>query len=267
MIQENSFEEGKYVYCIINNGNANDFRPIGVEDNEGRVVAFQDVGLVIHSCKAKPYETKSKEKAGEWILAHQYVIDLATEEYGTVIPLTFDTIFKGNDETLGKWLSEQYFQLKKLFARLEGKAEYGIQIFLKNQNLDDLLNENQEIQSLKEKLKKSCRRSLPSGEKARRKNKVEKQLVINKFTKNICVQIENLVDEVKLSSTNKEVPEKWKDKQMILNMSCLAYTGKIKELGNILAKFVNDGFDVRFTGPWPPYSFSGQINESKIKEN
>ena len=75
MIQENSFEEGKYVNCIINNGNANDFRPIGVEDNEVRVVAFQDVGLVIHSCKAKPYETKSKEKAGEWILAHQYVID------------------------------------------------------------------------------------------------------------------------------------------------------------------------------------------------
>ena len=97
--QENCPEEGRYLYCIVNSGKEKDFGQVGVEDSSVYAVAFNDVGAVVHRCEAKPYKTAAKGKAEEWILAHQYVIDLATEEYGTVIPLTFDTIFKGNNET------------------------------------------------------------------------------------------------------------------------------------------------------------------------
>ena len=96
---------------------------------------------------------------------------------------------------------------------------------------------------------------------------LEKQLVIDKYAKDLYAQIEKLVNDVKIGSTSKEVPEKWKGKQMILNVTCLAHKDKVENLGNLLGSFKNEGFAVRFTGPWPPYSFVGQINESETEES
>jgi hypothetical protein len=46
------------------------------------------------------------------------------------------------------------------------------------------------------------------------------------------------------------------DKQMLLNLSCLLFKEKSKILGEELEKINHlKGFFVRFTGPWPPYSF------------
>ena len=266
MSREIDCEEGRYLYCIVNSGEEKDFGQVGVEDNSVYVVAFNGMGAVVHRCEAKPYKTEAKEKAGEWILAHQYVIDLATEEFGTVIPLTFDTIFKGNDETLERWLSKEYRQLKALLARLEGKAEYGVQIFLENDFVDRILENSEEIKNLKKKLENTS-----SGSAYLLKKKLEnemqlsKQLAIDKYAKDLYAKIEKLVDDVKIGSTSKEVPEKWKGKQMILNAACLAHKDKVENLGNMLGSLKKEGFAVRFTGPWPPYSFVGQINESKIE--
>ncbi len=266
MIQENRCREGRYLYCIINSANKKNFGQVGVEDSYVSVVTFQDIGVVIHSCETKPYVTTSKEKAGEWILAHQFVIDLATEEYGTVIPLTFDTIFKGDDETLKEWLSKEYFQLKTLLMKLKGKAEYGVQIFLENGLIDETLNNKLEIQSLKKKIESTSRGAAYLIEKKLEKEiQLEKQLFIDRHARNLYAQIEKLVEEIKLGSINREVHGKWQGKQMVLNVTCLAQQEKIKSLGNTLGHLKNEGFVVRFTGPWPPYSFAGQLSESKIK--
>ena len=46
--------------------------------------------------------------------------------------------------------------------------------------------------------------------------------------------------------------------QMIMNLSCLVYKDSHTELGEELGKINQlEGFSVRFTGPWPPYSFVG----------
>ncbi len=261
-------EEGRYLYCVINSGIEKNFGQVGVEDSTVSVVAFKDIGVVVHSCKAKPYETKSKEEAGEWILAHQYVIDLATVEYGTVIPLTFDTIFKGNDKTLTDWLNEEYAYLKAMLAKLEGKAEYGVQVFIKNETFEKSLSNNEEIIGLEKKLENtSSGASYLIRKKLEQKMQLEKQLIIGNYTKNLCCQIEKVVDDIKFSSTSKEVPKQWQDQQMILNITCLAKKEKIGTLGSVLGLLKNEGFAVRFTGPWPPYSFVGQMSKSKIRGN
>jgi len=47
-----------------------------------------------------------------------------------------------------------------------------------------------------------------------------------------------------------------KDKVMLINLSCLVAKEKVDSLGEELEKINNmEGFTVRFTGPWPPYSF------------
>jgi hypothetical protein len=264
MIQENDYDEGRYCYCIVNSGKEKDFGQVGVEDNAVYVVAFKDIGAVVHSCEAKPYRTETKEKAGEWILAHQYVIDLATDEFDTVIPLTFDTIFKGNDETVKMWLSKEYDQFKALSTKLRGKAEYGVQIFVEKDFVDKNLNGNQEVQHLEEKLKNaSSGAAYLLNKNLEKRRQIERRLVLDKNANVMAAKIQNLVDDLKLGSTNKEVPEEWKDKQMILNIACLAHNDKVELLGNLLGQFKKEGFAVRFTGPWPPYSFVAQLNESK----
>ncbi len=47
---------------------------------------------------------------------------------------------------------------------------------------------------------------------------------------------------------------------MVANLSCLVKKNRLPELGETLAIIQqHDGFTVDFTGPWPPYSFVGQL--------
>jgi hypothetical protein len=60
------------------------------------------------------------------------------------------------------------------------------------------------------------------------------------------------VDEIRVEKT-KKTDEK---NQMLINLSCLVDKERSKELGEELEKINEEkGFAVRFTGPWPPYSF------------
>jgi hypothetical protein len=54
---------------------------------------------------------------------------------------------------------------------------------------------------------------------------------------------------------------------MILNVACLVHEDRIKNLGSKLGQLKKESFAVRFTGPWPPYSFVGRINESETEES
>ena len=265
MSRKNSFDEGKYLYCIVNRGEEKQFGLIGIEDSSVYMVAFNNIAVVVHSCKAKPYSTTVKEKAGEWIFAHQYVIDLATEEFGTVIPLTCDTIFRGNNKELKNWLSKEYSQLETLLKKLDGQAEYAVQIFLAPEFLDKLASENDEVRSIEKNLK-----NMSNGvayllkKKSEQRKELEKQLIVERRAKELLSQIKPLVNDAILGSISREVPEKWRDKRMILNAACLVPKDKIEALGSKLGQLKKEGYAVRFTGPWPPYNFVGQINETKL---
>ena len=211
MSWKNGFDEGKYLYCIVNRGEKRQFGPVGIEDSSVYTVAFNDMAVVVHSCEARPYSTMIKEKAGEWILAHQYVIDLATEEFGTVIPLTFDTIFKGDDEELRNWLSKEYNQLETLLKKLDGQAEYGVQVFLEAALLDRLAGENDEVRSAEKDLEsKSSGIAYLLRKKLEQRKKLEKQIFVDGRAKELLSQIKPLVHDAVLGSTKKKVPEKWK---------------------------------------------------------
>ena len=50
MSRESDYGEGRYIYCIVNSVKEKDFGQVGVEDNRVYVVAFNDIGAVVHSC-------------------------------------------------------------------------------------------------------------------------------------------------------------------------------------------------------------------------
>lgn len=262
-MEKEAREEGVYLYCIANSGVEADFGHIGIEDRLVYTVPFRDIGAVVHRCHAEPYKTDDEEKAKDWILAHQYVVDLATTRFGTVIPLTFDTIFKGGDAVVEGWLRDEYDRLKGMLQRFEGKAEYGIKVYLDKEYAEEMVNRNEEIGALRKGLE-----GKPEGmayllrKRLEQSVKVQKDIETRSLAEKLRKRIAGLVDEIRFEQTKRGLPEKWGDKLMILNLSCLVKDDSVKALGNLLGE-INDekGLTVRFTGPWPPYSFVREVEE------
>ena len=66
-------------------------------------------------------------------------------------------------------------------------------------------------------------------------------------------KIKVYTDDLRVEKTKRAEDE---GKQMLLNLSCLLPKDQSGKLGEALEEIDNrEGFSVRFTGPWPPYSF------------
>jgi len=256
--------EGRYVYCVANSGKETDFGHMGVENSFVVTLPVRDIGAVVHRCEIKLYKTKDEEKTLEWLLAHQFVIDAATKEFGTLIPLAFNNILAGDDEAVRKWLDGHYSQLKTLLERLEGKEQYEVQVFLENEFVRKTIEEDEEIQNLRKDIENKTK-----GAAYLLKRKQEKRLaLIECHARRLCNDIRELVDEVGIEPVDKKAPEKWRDKLMILNLACLVRKDTVQKLTMLLQKVDRrEGFAVRYTGPWPPYSFVAEIRRLKERQD
>ncbi|MBU4482954.1 MAG: GvpL/GvpF family gas vesicle protein, partial [Actinobacteria bacterium] len=173
--------------------------------------------------------------------------------------LGFDTIIKGEegvvpDENIKKWLKGDYENLRQKLAKLKDRAEFGVQVFWDPKTISEgLIETNPEIKKLSEEIK-SKSKGLAYMYKQKLENLLKKEMEkeADRYFKYFYEQIKRCVDEIKVEKT-KKLEE---DKQMLLNLSCLLFKEKSKILGEELGKIKNmKGFFVRFTGPWPPYSF------------
>ena len=259
-MSSNKNPEARYIYCIVESDEKKDFGQVGIEDTLVYTLPTQNVDAVIQRCEPKLYKAEDKEKTTEWLLTHQYVIDLATEEFGTVIPLAFNTIFTGDDETVTDWLNVRYRHLRTLLERLEGKQQYGIQFFLENDFVREAVEENDEIQRWRREVETNS-----GGAAWLLKILREKRLMLMRYqAKKLYTTVREIVDEIKLEPAEKGIPEKWQDKLMILNLSCLVYKNKLDTVANTLRQInQQEGLAVRFTGPWPPYSFVSELKSQK----
>jgi hypothetical protein len=251
--------EGRYLYCIVNGGAELDLGEIGVEDAKVYTVPHEDVAAVVHACQAKPYESKDEEKVKRWIFAHQYVIDQATKRFGTVLPFTFDSIVKGDDKVVKDWLGKEHSKFKRELERLKDKSEYTVQIFCDESMLAEKVEEkSDDVRKLRDDIKAKSKGAAYLLE--RKLEGMIKDLVAAEasgYSKKFLEQIKGHVDEIKAENPSKRVPEKWKNKLMILNLSCLVHKDRVEELGNALGEINKlEGFAVRFTGPWAPFSFA-----------
>ena len=251
--------EARYLYCIAEGNEKITLGNIGIEDSEVYTIPYEDLGAVVHNCLPEPYKSEDNEVMKKWVMAHQKVVDTAWERFGTVLPLGFDTIIKGEegiapDENLKKWLKGDYENLTQKMAKLKDRAEFGVQVFWDPKIISEwVIEKSPEIKKLSEEIK-SKSKGLAYMYKQKLENLLKKELEkeADKFFKVFYEQIKSCVDQIKVEKNKKNE----EDKQMLLNFSCLLFKGKSKILGEELEK-INQlkGFFVRFTGPWPPYSF------------
>ncbi len=185
-------------------------------------------------------------------MSHQNIVDLAMHRYETVVPLKFNTIFKGGDEEVINWLNEEHDRLISLLETFKNKAEYSIKISIDDGVLGELVNKHPEVSALKEALENKPKgASYLLQKKLEQKTRVFREVEARAIAEEKFQKIKVFSDEV-----HQETPSLEEKSQMILKISCLVNTENVKPLGKMLSTFIEkDGLTVKFTGPWPPYSF------------
>jgi len=235
------------------------FGRIGIEESEVYTFPYQDISAVVHNSPAEPYQSEDEEIMKNWVMAHQNVIDKAREKFGGVLPLGFDTIIQGDgskspNENMENWLKDDYDNLKEKLRKIGDRAEYGVQVFRDPRIIaKKIAEESPEVKKLDEEI-----RSKPKGLAYMYKQKLEDLIKkemegkADQDFKEFFERIKPCADDLKVEKTKKAED----GKQMLMNLSCLLPEEASEKLGEELEKIDNmEGYSVRFTGPWPPYSF------------
>jgi len=249
--------EGRYVYCVGESNERIDLGKIGIEDNQVYTIPYKDLCAVVHTCPTQAYESKDKKTVEKWVIAHEKTIETAWERLGTVLPLGFDTILKADEEdpeeVVKTWLKQDYQSLKEKLNKVREKVEYGVQISWDTTIIaGQLIEKDLELNRLSQEIK-----SKPKGVAYMYRQKLEK-LIRGKLEKQAGDYFEEFYEIIKCCTNQIKVEKLKKEReprQMLMNLSCLADKND-KCLGEELEEINNrEGFFVRFTGPWPPYSF------------
>lgn len=252
---------GKYLYAVVQATEEQiGLGKIGIEGEAVYTIRYQDLAAVVHDCPARPYQSEDREKVVAWVQAHQDVVETAWKRWKAVVPAAFDTIILADkdgtaQDNLTKWLKEAYDDLQEKMETVSGKAEYGVQLFWHiNQAARRISGENVSLQEMEAKIQ-----SKPKGAaymyRKQLENLLKKEMkkAAEQNTKAFFQQIEPIVDQIKIEKTKAAENT---DHQMLMNLACLLPQEKSIPLGEALETFnEKEGFFVKYTGPWPPYSF------------
>ena len=253
--------DGLYVYGIVENADAAiPLRAVGIDGQTVYVIPCRDLAAIVHTCPLTPYRSEDESVMQGWVLAHQKVLEIAAERCGTVIPFGFDTIImpdagRSVQEVLLSWIAGEYDNMQKNLSKIRGKKEYGVQVF---GSVPAIINRvtgaNDTIKALQEEIKNAS-----PGKAYMVRQKIEQELKkgiesdVDAVARICHRKITAACDDIKVEKIKKTQE---KDTRMLLNYSCLVSDEKYPRLGEVLESLeTEDGVTVRFTGPWPAYSF------------
>jgi len=242
-------DEGKYLYCVINEAQERNFGSIGIGDRDDEVhtLCFRDLACVISSTPMTKYVI-SREN----LIAHEKVIEEAMKDY-TVLPVRYCTIATSTEE-VRNLLMKRYQELKNLLRSMDNKVELGLKVFW--QDMEGIFKEvgssHKEVRNLKERLTQNS--SLPSldekvdlGKKVKealeKKREAEAEEILDVLRPK-CVELRN----------NKIVSD-----NMILNCAFLvdkAHEREFDDLVEDLSQRYKDRLKFKYVGPVAPFNFA-----------
>jgi hypothetical protein len=251
--------EGIYVYCIALSRDDGPLGETGVEGCEVAAVPWKDLCAAVHRCPAEPYQSKDAQVVASWVMAHHRVVDAAWKRWGAVLPLTFNTIIRGdpgNDAraNLLAWLEAEHEVLKTKLEALDGKAEYGVQVFWDPQVVArQVAQSDAGIRALEQEI-----RTKSPGVAYMQRQRLEALLrektgvMATAECTALYGRIAQLVGGVRVEKPKGDSEQL----QMLVNLSCLASHAQLPRLQAELDRLSGlQGFSTRLVGPMPPYSF------------
>lgn len=252
-----SNDMGLYLYCLADASVSIALGCIGIDGCEVYTIPHEGVSAVVHSCPLEPYRSDDEETVKRWVKAHQQVVDLAAERFGTVMPFGFDTIIAPKEsctaeEVLKRWISDELDEIRRKMERIRGRKEYGVQIFYDPAVFSERIeNESEDVRRIKEEMS-----SKPPGVAYMYRQKLEAAVrreldeLMGTYFKDFYERIRSNAEDIKVEKVRKSDG----NRVMMMNLSVLA--SDERALGQVLDEIAAEpGISVCFTGPWQPYSF------------
>ena len=241
--QEN---EGKYVYCIIEETAPKVFGKIGIggRGDEVYTIHHGNLAAVVSDTPLVVYDP-TRENA----LRHEQVNETVMNDY-TVIPMSFGTVFKRTDDVV-EFLKGTSDALMDVLQKMRDKIELGLKVnWDRDVIIREIEQENEEIGRLKEEIN----RSASSTYFARMQlGRLVEQALTNTADQFVSEVYDHLRDTAVASRAGKPIGDK-----MILNAAFLVEREKASEFDakvQEIARKHEGKLAFRYTGPWPPYNF------------
>ena len=263
-------DQGRYLYCLVYTpggaGTDPEWSTEGIEDEPVSVVTAGAVGAVVHSCDSL-YDTDDPQTIQQWLLSHQRVVDEAGEAFGTPIPFQFDTILAGGDETLVDWLASESDRLETELSALAGHWEYRVEVTHHEDARAEIAEADEELSSLSQRiddaesgtsylLEQQYEKEI--NKRLRQHRQQQAQSVADRIAPHVAA-LESLGTRrstgVGIDTGQDDDPEP------IARFAVLATDEGTEALGDELDEIAAEpGVEIRFTGPWPPYTFAPDID-------
>ena len=114
---------GKYVYCIIKSEQPLTFGPLGIGTDPADVhtVGYRDIAAVVSNT---PMVVQDPTRDN--VLAHQRVNETVMLNH-TVIPMSFGTVFKTDDDIM-ELLRSAYDAFTDVLNKMQDKFEFGLKV-------------------------------------------------------------------------------------------------------------------------------------------
>lgn len=256
----------RYLYALVDadREDAASFSASGIEDRPVRVLDIDGIGAVVQNCEGL-YDTEDSTQLRSWLLVHQRVIDDATEAFGTPLPLRFDTVFEGGDEAVRTWVQQRTEDIAAELARFQGHREYHVGVSWDPDPFEERVRETDDrLQEI------SINRDDGEGGTAFLREKQYDQRLAELRDQHRAQLEADLRDQIEpvAIETARQASASGPDSQdndagnleQVCTIAVMAATDEETNLGDRLDDYV-EAYDVeiRFTGPWPPYSFAPEF--------
>lgn len=268
-------DEGRYVYCVVRADEGESIDATGVDDEPVSLVASDGIGAIVHACDGI-YDSADFAQVRRWLVRHQAVIDEAGEAFGTPLPFQFDTIIRGDDDRVREWIAEERESLAEALDSLAGHWEYRVEVVRTDPVDDDRLVEaDDRLAELREQIDDSGegtaflleKKYEQRAKRLREHRRSERTAELRDRLADHAREVHELErsSNVALAGASDEDDG---DRETICRLTLLAHEDDEGAIGSILDDVANEpGLEVRFTGPWPPYTFAPSFGEESDGES
>jgi len=236
---------GKYVYCVIRSEQPLKFGPLGLgaEPAEVHTVHYRDICAVVSNT---PIVVQDPTR--ENVLAHQRVNETVMQKH-TVIPMSFGTVFKTDDD-ITELLRSAYDAFSDVLNKMQEKFEFGLKVLWdRDQIIREIEDDDEDIRRLKSEI--SSQKGSTYFARMQYGRLIDAAL--QSRTERYVAEIFSALRDVSVASrSNKPIGDR-----MIMNAAFLvsremeqAFDARVKEIGQQYEKLT-----FKYTGPWPPYNF------------
>jgi len=259
-----------------NSDNTTDTQPTpfetrGISDEPVSVLTANGLGAVVHPCSSL-YDSDDLGTIKRWLVRHQSVIDEAGDRFGTPLPFQFDTILRGGDGAVREWLRDEGDRLREPLEELAGHWEYRIEVVRTDPieraalaaDDDQLAALEAKIEAAEEGtaflLEKQYEKQVAELRERRRAARADE---LRRRLGGHAREVHELERQPAASLGDNGSEQRQEDSsETVCRLTLLAHENREDAIGSVLDDVAAEaGIEVRFTGPWPPYTFAPEIGD------